>query len=734
MSLQKYFDEIESGVHESYDLANKARSKNLDPRPVVEIDIATSLAQRALGLVSLKYPQMKDSGIDKRIKELEEKYGFLDAAVAVQIAEEVAKEKFCKFTSLLQAIEAGSRLGFAYLTMGVVVCPLEGLTHIELKKTLDGKDYIAAYYSGPIRAAGTTMGSFSLVIIDYLRELFGFAKYDPTEQEVRRGITEIYDYHERITNLQYLASEEEADFLLRRVPIQIDGFPSEDREVSNYKDLPRIATNRLRNGFCLELSECLAQKARKIVPLIKKLKEKGFKISGWDFLIEYLELQEKLTKKKTKAATGTYIQDAVAGRPIFGHPSYSGAFRLRYGRCRTNGYSAVSISPATMKILQDFIAAATQIKLEKPMKAAAVGVCDSIDGPIVRLKDKSVVVIKSKEEAEKYVDDVDEILYTGDILISYGDFFDRNQLLLPPGYCSEWWLVEVKEALKNSPNQEIESILSKKITLENAIKISKSLKVPLHPDFIFFWSQISNQQFSSLLNWIADGKIVENKFLLPYESINRENYKEAKRALEIIGAEHKVATADVVLEEIIWKSIFINLGLVYEKSFKIKLKEYLKNIENLDKKVLDIMNSFSEFKIKDKAGSFIGTRMGRPEKSKPRELTGAPSGLFPVGDEGGRMRSFQAALLAGTVKADFPIFYCDNCKKESIYQICSSCNQLSRRVFYCSKCVKKLETSSCNIHGKAQLFMQQRINIKEYYEEALKKANKQFLIESDFSF
>jgi len=53
------------------------------------------------------------------------------------------------------------------------------------------------------------------------------------------------------------------------------------------------------------------------------------------------------------------------------------------------------------------------------------------------------------------------------------------------------------------------------------------------------------------------------------------------------------------------------------------------NSKNLDsEEVLSIINNLSKFKIKDKAGEFIGSRMGRPEKAKLRKLTGSPNFYF----------------------------------------------------------------------------------------------------------
>ena len=365
MNPQQYFINVERSLKKVYDVANEARAKNLDPVNKVEIPLARSLAEKVVALISTIYPQMEGSGIADRILELEKEFGKLNMAVSFKIAEEVARQKYCKFSRLLEAIDAGIRIGFAYTTLGVVSSPIEGYTGIKLGKTRDNKDYFVASFSGPIRSAGTTASCVVLMLIDYLREMFGYEKYDPTEEEIKRYVAENYDYHEFITNLQYLPTVEEATFLAKNLPIQIAGDPTEKLEVSNYKNLPRVETNFLRGGMCLIFSEGVAQKAKKGLRLLKELKTKGFKSTGFDFLEDYVKLHERREVGKTDDSP-TYIQDLVAGRPVFGHPSKSGAFRFRYGRGRTSGFSATSLHPATMGITDSFIAIGTKLKIEKP--------------------------------------------------------------------------------------------------------------------------------------------------------------------------------------------------------------------------------------------------------------------------------------------------------------------------------------------------------------------------------
>ncbi|OIO42080.1 DNA polymerase II large subunit [Candidatus Pacearchaeota archaeon CG_4_10_14_0_2_um_filter_05_32_18] len=706
---EKYFEDLQSEINRNYSLANLARGKGLDPLSNVEVPLARNLAEKVVGLISTVYPQVQNKLIINRILELEKEYGSLDVAVCLKIAEEIAGEKFCKFNNQLEAIEAGVRVGFAYITLGVVSSPIEGFTFLKLNKTYDGKDYFAPYFSGPLRSAGGTGATYSLMIIDHLREILGFATYDPTEDEIKRTVTEIYDFHERVTNLQYLPTIEEAEFLARHIPVQVSGEPSEKIEVSNYKDIPRVDTNFLRSGFCLMLAEGIAQKAPKALRVLKNLRKKGFKLSSWDFLEEYCEIHEK-AKSGTKDTTATYMKDLVAGRPIFGHPSRSGAFRFRYGRSRVAGFSAVSVHPATMGVSDDFLAIGTQLKIEKPTKGCVISVSDEINGPIVRLKDGSVKEIKEYDEAKKLYDDIDEIIYFGDILFPFGDVANRNSQLLKPGYVEEWWSLELEKV-----NIIIDN--PRNISFDQALEYSKIFKVPLHPQYIYFWTEISYQDFLEFLRWMSYAKI-NGKIILPYGHMDKIKFQKGKRALELLGVEHQVTTENVVISKIDSRAMFANLnlptsifdieGYLIEKEIN-EIAEKCKN--SSDKDVLFLINSLSEFVIKDKAGDFMGSRMGRPEKAKLRKLTGNPHILFPVGEEGGRFRSVQEACQRGFVNAEFPVYYCDNCREETIYPVCEKCNEKS-----------VLQEVEQKFYGgsKKTNFSKRKVNIEHYFQSAIK--------------
>ncbi len=723
MNFQKYFKDIEDKVSVNLAVAEEARKKGLDPRSKVEIPIARSLAERVVGLISTIYPQISDLKIVKRIMELEKEYGMLDHTVALKIAEEVAKEKFCKFKSHEEAIDAGIRVGFAYITVGVVSSPLEGFTHFEKKKTKKGEDYLCLFYSGPIRSAGGTAGSFSILIGDHLREVMGYARYDPTEEEIKRTVTEIFDYHDRVTNLQYVPSEKEMEFLARNLPIGVDGYPSETKEVSNYKDLERVETNFLRNGVALVLAEGLAQKAHKILKILKNVRKKGIKLSDWDWLEEFVNLKNKEQEKlKKTVSSATYISDIVAGRPVLGHPSRAGGFRLRYGKCRTAGLSSMAMSPLTMEFLKDYIGVGSQLKYEGPGKSSAMSLCDEIDGPIIRISDGSVIKIDSWEKSEKYKSQVEEVLFLGDFLVNYGEYFNRGKHLQKPGYCEEWYSAELESLIKEKPEAvsgELKILAEKivadwrtEVSFEDALKLSEILGIPFYPRYILYWDQISQEDLLALIDWLAHARIGE-RIILPYGRIDRERFKKAKRALELVGLEHFVSLENVIIGETESKILMSNLGI---ENFENIPKVFLK-----DKPVLEILNRVCRFKIRDKSGTWVGARMGRPEKAKLRKLIGSPHVLFPVGDEGGRMRSVQEALSVGFVKADFPTYYCKTCDKESVYSICENCGAETKFLYYCKECHQKFESSLCPEHSIGQKYSNQKIDFKNYYDAALVK-------------
>jgi DNA polymerase II large subunit len=370
--------------------------------------------------------------------------------------------------------------------------------------------------------------------------------------------------------------------------------------------------------------------------------------------------------------------------------------------------------PATMAMTDNFIATGTQLKIEKPTKGCVVTSCDSIDGPIVKLFNGSVRKVKNKEEATKLYPDVEEIIYLGDILFPFSDLANRNAVFMKPGYVEEWWRLELKQK-----DFELGKRLDKtEISFEKAEELSRLFEIPLNPKYIFYWTQISKEEFLGLINWLKNSRI-NQKIIFPYNKTEQEKFSLGKRALELLGVEHEVTIENVVLNETNSKSLLANLGINFNLDKEILLSNLIQEEKyNLDLSVLEIINSVSKYKIKDKAGDFIGARMGRPEKAKLRKLIGSPNILFPVGSEGGRLRSVQTACDVGKVRSSFPIFYCETCKQETIYPVCENCHSPTKKLFYCPEC-NKTSTEVCKEHDKVVSYRTFDLDIKHYFDKAV---------------
>ena len=319
----------------------------------------------------------------------------------------------------------------------------------------------------------------------------------------------------------------------------------------------------------------------------------------------------------------------------------------------------------------------------------------------------------------------------GDLLFPLGDIIDRGAKLPAPGYVEEWWGLELNEKLKIT-GENIANVLEKEsggtdlffnISLDKAIQVSEKYSLPLYPKYIFYWKELSTELFNELMNWLKESiwrtdiqnesENTPGKLVLPWENQIREKYSKAKRALELAGIEHQIVLDNIVLDKDALP-LLANFGILDTKNLKEKFENILeKNDKTLSN--LENINSFSKYLIKDKSGSFIGTRMGRPEKAKLRKLTGSPNALFPISNQGGRFRSVQEAVSVGYIKSDWPLFKC-LCGNETIFSICDECGQKTKKIYYCREC-KSNKDKPCEEHEESCFtFSHRKIDSKKYFD------------------
>lgn len=674
--MSQYFSQLQKDIDSCYTIAETARKKGFDPNLTVEIPQAKDLAARVEELVGPK-------NIAPKIREVTKNIGNREL-VSLEIARFIVNGKSYSFPSIEKALDQAVRTGLAILTEGVLVAPLEGIADVKLGENNDGTTYVDLYFSGPIRSAGGTGQAMSVLIADVVRRELDIGKYKPTKGEIERYKEEIPLY-KRVQHLQYMPSVDEIHQIVSNCPICINGEGTEKEEVTGYRDLPRIESNRLRGGACLVIAEGLCLKAPKLLKHVSKLK-----LHGWDFLDIFVNKKKGDTGEEKESKTKEdipeippskkYISEVIAGRPVFGHPSRIGGFRLRYGRARTAGLASTAVSPAAMFLSDEFIAIGTQMKMERPGKATIGTPCDELDAPIVLKHNGDLVQIKNPAEID--LTNIKQIVDFGEILIPFGEFLENNALLPDASYTYEWWiqdlqkilnllpkkytLAQIKEADKNTCEQ-IQKQLKKRIdlqhpTFDEALLLSKKYDIPLHPVHNLFWHDITIEEAQKLKGFIKEHAQItqDSQLQLPFE-------KSIKKILLSLGVLH-------FQDENKLTTIHYGPSVLYCLGLKQKDEGILEpdqnNTGDQQKTTVEYVSQLSGITIKPRAPFRIGTRMGRPEKAAERKMKPPPHVLFPLGNYGSNQRLFSKAAEKKAIEFEAGKRVCTTCEKNTYKIIC----------------------------------------------------------------
>lgn len=709
--MKFYFEELERQISEIYEIAKKARSLGHDPELEPEIPQAEDLAARVEKLVGPPGVAEVIRGLEKEMPREE---------LSLKIAEMIVDGHFGRFQEQ-QAAEQAVRTALAIITEGIAAAaPLEGITHVEINKNFDGSCYLALYFAGPIRSAGGTAAALAVLTGDFVRRKLYLDPYKPTDKEIERFVEEVDLYATDVAHLQYTPpSADDIRAAVRNIPVEITGEPTErDVSVTAYRNLERIGHNLIRGGAILALVEGVLQKAPKIMKHVSNLN-----IDGWDWLSESIaKAQAKEEAALSYPKGDKYLDEIIAGRPVFSYPSREGGFRLRYGHARNTGIAAVGVHPAAMTICDDFIAVGTQLKMERPGKGGAVVPVDSIEGPIVKLDDGSVVQVNSVEQALELKDRVSEILSLGDILIGFGEFLENNHPLMPAGWSEDWWAQEVeKELVGKKFDMDLSPYLSPPYLKPNpsiAVELSEKLGVPLHPAYTYLFHDIGIEELRELGSWLAGGnpEFEDGKLKGLHLGLNQT----PKRVLDVLGVPHRVKDEHVLIEDCALP-LCRCLGLLDgQRLTSERLEETLR--ENPAKDVMEIIQILAGFPVSRKAATRIGCRMGRPEKANPRLMRPPVHVLFPVSLRGGATRSVIKAAERGEIYVDMARLECPKCGTICFTRKCPKCGTVANYTKVCPRCkhpTKDERCFACNV--RAEYFDRRKIELGPLFNEALQR-------------
>lgn len=703
-AFNQYLSSIEHELNELYELARKARSKGIDPAVEPEPHLAKDLGDMVEGLVG-------PYGIAERIRELTVKK-VERHEMAFIIASDIVHAKF-GHTDPEAAAEQAVKTSLAVMTGGITAAPVQGISQALIKDNPDRTHYLAIYFAGPIRSAAGTEQALTLVVGDFIRRRLGLDRYKPTEDEVKRFIEEIRLYEREVGRFQYHVSDEELEYAIRNLPVEATGTETDPIEVSSYRNLPRIETNRIRAGALRIINDGIVGRSQKVLRIIEDLG-----IEGWDWLKKIKEVKQ-VANEETEFL---YMEDVIAGRPIFAFPSRPGGFRLRYGRSRNTGLAALGIHPATMGILNNFLASGTQIRVEGPGKGGVVSPVDTIEPPIVKLRNGSVVRVETAIEASRLLNNVAEVLFLGDMLVAFGEFLENNKPLALSGYVEEWWVQDIKGALRREfggsielaaktlgftsdrLKELVENPLIVKPSTQEALTLAEKLKTPLHPRFTYFWKEIDFEELSLLRQALTKG---EQRTEGGGFKIDLSPSEKVKSILERLAVPHECVGNRIVLSQD---------GLILASCLKIDAPKARLSKQDM---IIETITKLSGILLREKAPTYVGARMGRPEKARSREMSPPVHGLFPVGLAGGSHRDIIAAAKKHMVNVEIARRKCPECGEINYKLLCQNCGSQTVIERVCPRCGRAMNSDICPVCKVSTVGFEERlINLGDIYKDA----------------
>lgn len=655
---REYFKEISKSTDLVFEAAAAAKSTLADVSANVESKIAYDLADRVA--------RMHDLDVAESIRSLLEKRYSKEKAALIMATQIAKGEHMPSDATLEERLDAAVRVGLAIVTEGVTIAPLQGISEVSIRSNKDGSQYLSLSIAGPMRSAGGTESAATVLIADHVRKIAGLDRYQANsygDDETGRFVEELrlYERHVKGGNFQYRVDDEDVVATISNLPVELDGVDTDPVELVNHRNMTRIKTDRVRGGALRVLNDGIIGRSKKLLRRIET-----YQLDGWDWLAD---LKGAVTAGDGEDASAKRMREVIVGRSVLSTPQRLGGFRLRYGRACNTGFASVGFHPAVAELLDHTIAAGTQVKIDMPGKGATVAFVDSIEAPTVLLRGGDVVKVRDVEHALSIKPQVTRILHLGDALVSFGDFLENNALLTPTGYVEEYWVEELR-AKAQGPD---ERFLSETPAATEALDLSARLGIPLHPKYLHYWDQITNDDLSALLH--------------PLPGNERLSYSaQAKPILEKMGVEHSVRDGRAVLgpdESEIFSALLFRADVGIEPDVSA--------LENVSRAGIVLRPKFS---------TSIGVRIGRPEKASARHMKPPVHALFPVGDKGGDTRDICKASHTQHFFASIVNRTCPNCNVQTAGLRCSACGERTRVDYWCSSCKEPRDAGPCPACGR----------------------------------
>ncbi len=678
--MQAYYEGISDSYQRAYRYTITVKEKSNDPDPWPQSQEVCDKADRLEALTQIH-------GIDKRLREYESSSSVVETAL--KLSEDIALGHF-GFFEKEQTLNLAIKASVAVVTSYVSALPVEDITKVVIKKNGDGTLYPAVFFGQISNIISPLQASFLLLIVDKIRIMVGLDKYHVNstgEDEIARFLEEVGAYEREVGPFESHINESHLRLVLQNLPIEVDGYGTEDFEVLINRGLSRIRDNRLRGGALHVLIEGIIGNSARLYSLSKELQ-----LQEWTWLTGL----DNAGKPKGPGDLQSYILNAKPGKPVLSLPDRQGSFRLRYGRAQNTGYGCFGFHPAVLELLDFPITTGTQIKVSIANRTGSVAVVDSLEPPIIRLNNGDTCRVDSTDQARALKEQVESIIHLGDVLVSPNEFSSSGSKLEPSGYVEEWWISDLHRSQEdrhldlqqlsalttldiNRLQMMLTNPLSVRPTLSESIQLCDVIGIPLHPRYLYYWDALTIKDVFTLRENIVDYKDVRPDT----RSLTFIYSQQTKRILDAAGIPHKLSASLLTVSGDDARTTYLTLAP--DKTIPLGATY---------SDTLTLLKFLCGFELKKKASTLVGVAMRRVEIASERKMRPPVHVLFPVGTKAGLSRDL-LQFSRSPSKVEIRMRVCPSCNSQSPYESCPFCESRTSQLYYCTTCRKESRDATC---------------------------------------
>ncbi|MHA1512650.1 MAG: hypothetical protein ACTSRJ_01120 [Candidatus Hodarchaeales archaeon] len=691
LEFQKYVNQLKMTITAQIQIASKARNQKHDPRSSIESNITNSSVKNILSILNL--PKLEDY----LPKQFNQHKNLL--LLAADITKQTINGRFIK-KSQEELVLLALQTSFVILSRGQCSVPQEYIHRVRIDPS---SKHLTIFFTNTIRHVPGVIIGLVVLLSDYVRSILHLNRFQSSPDTIGRYEEELMIFLQM--NDRHPSFEmNHMNLFIQNIGVELTSEPYERVEVTKYRNLPKL-TNHLRMGLCVALEKIL----RNLDHVVQQKKLAG--IPEWLWM-------DDLTFSPPNLERDFGPKDIRSTQPLLAQSKTPGGFRLRYGLSRNIGFGTIGIHPATI-LLTGILSPGCTVKLDLSNATYSISPVSSIMGPLVELKDNSLVRISTMAEYDEIKKSVIQIWEMGDILLSPSDNPLPDQFILS-AWTEEFWSEEINCKITKKPKilrnisesinvsfSEIKKMITNPLqyhpSWDLSVKIAQFAKVPIHPKFSFNWNEIALSDFIYLVQ-------------------------------KLEGTNDKTILLDKELVRII-KELGVRFEIKDEEINTFEFKPYLLLLKDKANQIGDIVNSekgsitveslcqsLIGFPVRSLCSRRIGLKLVRIEKSEERFTNPPHHVIFPLGKHGGPQRDFLKVKKDSPIKISISERYCESCRISSFSSFCPECHQLTTQKFVCRK-DHILNTPYCaDCDRKAYPKLPKFVNVGAMFNSAFKKA------------